>query len=130
MDNVTTIFLILLLLSASALSISLIYYLGKITKSVKAMETDVKDIAFQLSPLVASATNLSEKLNSLAQDAIEPVDTAKAIAYEVKDRVETILELEERIRTSIERPVTEFSKNLSAILVGINTFWKTYKKKS
>ncbi|MDP4116237.1 MAG: hypothetical protein Q8903_08890 [Bacteroidota bacterium] len=129
MENIATVFLILLLLSASALSISLIFYLGKITKSIKAMEADVKSISFQLSPLVASATNLSEKLNALVQDAKEPVDTAKAIAFEVKDRVDTILDLEERIRTSIEKPVTDFSKNLSAILYGLNAFWNTYKKK-
>lgn len=129
MENIATVFLIVLLLSASALCIALIFYLGKMTKSIKAMEADVKSISFQLSPLVASATNLSEKLNTLVQDAKEPVDTAKAIVYEVKDRVDTILDMEERLRSSIERPITDFSKNLSAILQGINAFWNSYKKK-
>jgi len=127
--SLMTVFNIILILSASALCIALIIYLNRITKSVKAIENDIKDLSFQVKPLIASTTNLSEKLNQISDLAKEPIDTARDIVVEVKGRVNEILDFEERLREGFERPAAELIKTLSAVSNGVKTFWNVYKNK-
>jgi uncharacterized protein YoxC len=120
---------IILLLCASALCIALIIYLYKITKSIKNIESEVRGLAVQAQPLLTSAGSFSEKLNNIAEEATGQVEVIKNIISDVKDHADKILELEAKVRKGIEDPVSDIIKNLSAILNGINTFWKTYKGK-
>jgi uncharacterized protein YoxC len=128
--SVETVFNIVLILSASALCIALIFYLNRITKSVKAIENDIKDLSFQIKPLIASTTNLSEKLNRIADKASEPVETITGIVDEVKERVNHILDFEEKIREGIERPASEILNTFAAVSNGVKTFWNAYVNKN
>lgn len=128
MDPVN-IFYIILALCASALCIALIIYLNKITKSINNLQNEVDDVANRAKPLIASINGLSDKLNDIAEDAKEQVDVIKNLISDIKDHAEKILALEEKVRRGIETPVTDITTNLSAIVNGINTFWKTYKDK-
>jgi uncharacterized protein YoxC len=127
--SVLTVFNILLILSASALCIALILYLNKITKSVKAIQEDIQDLSFQVKPLIASTTNLSEKLNQITDKAMEPIDSAREIVVEVKDRIDQILDFEERMREGIEKPAADLINTLTAISNGVKTFWNAYVNK-
>ena len=120
---------ILLLVSASGLCIALIVTMRRITRSVKEIEIDIKDLSSQIKPLIASTTNLSEKLNYLSEEAKQPVMIAKDIMNDVKDRVEVILAFEEKIRTGVEGPVLKFLSSILGINNGISAFWNTYKRR-
>jgi uncharacterized protein YoxC len=126
--DILTIFYIILLLSASALCIALIIYVKRITASIVEIENDIKEMSSQLKPLLISSTNLSDKLIFLSEQAKEQIHVAKSIVTDVRDRVDKILLLEEKLRRGVEEPVTGLIKNLSAIFNGVNSFWKTYKK--
>lgn len=128
-DEVKNIFVVVLLISVSALCIGLIIYIKKITKTVTDIGFDIKDLSLQIKPLIASTTNLTEKLNAITEEVKEPIDTARNIVADVKERVDKYLEIEERVRHSVEKPVTDFSQNLSAILNGVNAFWTTYRSR-
>jgi uncharacterized protein YoxC len=123
-----TIFLIVLLLSASALCVSLIFYLSRITKSIQKIQTDVANFSTQMSPLISSTTELSKKLSELSEQTKDQLKSAKDIIGHIKERVDTILSLEEKIRTGIEQPVMGLLKNISAITKGFNTFWNSYRR--
>jgi uncharacterized protein YoxC len=127
MDTVT-IFTILLLAAATGLCIALIIYLKKITSSFEELRQDIRSLADGVRPLLNSTTELSEKLNKISEDLNEPVQTAKTIMYDIKNRVDTVLELEEKLRGGLEGSVTGLIKNLSSIANGVSTFWNTYKK--
>jgi uncharacterized protein YoxC len=99
---VLDIFYIILLLSASVLCIALIIYLNKITQSIKEIENDIRDISLQIKPLIASATNLSEKLNQISQEAKGQLNIAKDIINEIKNRIDKILEFEEKFRKALK----------------------------
>jgi uncharacterized protein YoxC len=122
-------FLILLLLSAAGLCVSLIIYLNRITKSVKEIEADIKDLSLQVKPLIASTTNLSERLNAISEQAKQPVAAVNDIVDDVKERVDDILIFEDKIRRGLEEPVLNFVSNFSAVLNGLNAFWNTYRKR-
>lgn len=127
MDTVS-IFYIVLLASASILCLALIFYINKITTSIKFIEIEIKAISEQVKPLIETSAELSEKLNSLSDEAVSQVTIVKEIVGKVKDRVELILSLEEQLREGLEKPLTGLLKNLSAVSNGVSTFWKTFTK--
>jgi uncharacterized protein YoxC len=126
--DVISIFTILLLLSASGLCIALILYLNRITSSIKQMQSDIQDLSSEIKPFIASTTKLSEKLSLLSDQAREPIETVKEIVTDVRDRVDNILELEEKLRGGFEGSVSGLIKNLSALANGVSTFWNTFRK--
>jgi uncharacterized protein YoxC len=127
--QLVNIFYIILLASSSGLCIALIYFLIKIIRSVNKIEVDIKDLTNQIRPLIASTTNLSEKLNFISDEARQPIVIVKEVVEDIKDRINTILELEEKLRKGVEGPLTKLLNTLSGIGNGINAFWDSYKRR-
>ncbi len=128
--SVETVFYIILLLAASALCIALIIYLKSITNSIKAIQDDIKDLSDELKPLITVTTELSEKLNDVSDKASSQLDVSKEVIFNVRDRVDKILDLEEKVRKGVEEPAMQLVKNLSAVVNGVNTFWSAYTSRS
>ncbi|MEO8398999.1 MAG: hypothetical protein ABI550_04190 [Ignavibacteriaceae bacterium] len=127
--SLVSVFYVVLLLAATLLCVALIIYLNRITRSIREMQSDIKDLTYEVKPLIASASDLSNKLSDLSDDVKEPVDIAKGIAIDVRERVDKILELEEKVRKGVEKPATQLINQLSAIVNGVNTFWNAYTKR-
>jgi uncharacterized protein YoxC len=127
MDTLS-VFYIILLCSASILCLALIFYINRITNSIKDIQSEIKDLSEQVKPLINTATELSEKINYLATEAEDQAVTIKETIGKVIDRVEKILALEEQFREGLEKPLNGFLKNLSAVSNGVSTFWKTFTK--
>lgn len=123
-DVLTAIVLILI----SALIIFLIVYLGKITRSIQALQKDVSDLSDRLEPLVASLSELVTKFSDLSDQAKKQLEATKGIVFSVKERVEKILEFEEKIRAGIEGPVSGVINQFKAISNGVSTFLSYLKK--
>jgi uncharacterized protein YoxC len=126
--NVVTVLTVILLLSASLLCLALIYYLYKITKSIEEIKNDVNEFAADMKPLIASTTELSEKLANITSEARGQMQMTRDMVMNVKHRVDMILGFEERIRRGIEEPVLGLVRNVSAVVNGVNAFWNAYKK--
>ena len=126
--NVVTVLTVIMLISASLLCLALIYYLYKITKSFEEIKNDVKEFVADMKPLIASTTELSEKLSSITSDARGQIQLTRDMVMNVKHRVDMILGFEERIRKGIEEPVLGLVRNMSAVVNGVNAFWNAYKK--
>jgi uncharacterized protein YoxC len=116
------------LIFVSALIVFLIYYLGKITRSVQNLQKDISDLSDRLEPLVSSLTDLTEKFSDLSDLAKRQLEATKGIVFSVKDRVEKILEFEEKIRAGIDGPISGFLNQLKAISNGVSTFLSYLKK--
>jgi uncharacterized protein YoxC len=126
--TVIEIFTLVLLTFASALCVALIIYLGRITKSVKAMQNNLDQITSDIKPLVTTFSELAEKLAEVTEDVKDQIETSKSIVFSVRDRVDTILDFEERVREGIEQPIFTFTKNLKAISSGVTAFLNYFKK--
>ena len=127
--SLISIFSIILLASASVLCIALVIYLNRITTSIKDIKSEIQDLTSKIKPLIASSTNLSEKLNRMSQEASNQLNVTKGIVNKFDERVDTILELEEKVREGFSGPVLDLIKSLSAITNGVSAFWNAYKKK-
>jgi uncharacterized protein YoxC len=123
-DVLTVVVLILV----SALIISLVIYLGKITRSIQKLQKDISDLTDRVEPLVSSLTDLTSKLSDISDQAESQLATTEKIIFSVRDRVNTVLGLEEKIRAGIEGPVMGFINQLKAISNGVNTFLHYLKK--
>ena len=127
--QLVNIFYIILLASSSGLCIALIIYLYRITRSFNKIEIDIKDLTDQIKPLIASTTNLSEKLNFISDQAKQPIIMVKEVVEDIKDRIDVILEFEEKLRKGVEGPLTKLLNSISGISNGINAFWDSYKRR-
>jgi uncharacterized protein YoxC len=127
--DINNIFSILLLASGSALCIALIFYFNRITQSISKIEVDIRELTKQIDPLITSTTLLSEKISSISDSAKKPILLINEVVEEIKDRIDVILEFEEKIRNGVDGPLSKLLNSLSGISNGINTFWTTYKKR-
>jgi uncharacterized protein YoxC len=126
--NVVTVLSIILLIFASLLCLALIYYLYKITLSFEEIKTRINEIAADLKPLLTSTTELSDKLSEITTEVRGQVHITRDMVMSVKNRVDTILSFEQKLRRGIEEPVLTLIRNVSAVVNGINAFKNAYKK--
>ncbi|HRN27438.1 MAG: hypothetical protein IT276_01630 [Ignavibacteriaceae bacterium] len=127
--EVTEIFTIVLLLSASALCIALIFYLNKIVKSVQSINTNIQDLSTNLKPLIQTSIEFSNNLNKMTSKATEQLEISKSIVSDFRERADRLLSIEYKIRSGVEDTVMPFVKNLNAVGKGVETFWRNFKNK-
>lgn len=128
--NLLDILLVILIISASLLCIALIYYLWKISISVKSMEADLKQLSTNLERLINSTSILANNLTDMSNNVRGQLDTSRNIITSIKERVDKILEFEEYVRKGIEGPVRTFIREITAINNGINTFLTKFRNKN
>jgi uncharacterized protein YoxC len=128
--NLLDILLVILIISASSLCIALIYYIWKISISIKAIQDDVSKISTDLEPLIESTNQLANNLSNISDNARGQLDTSRNIVTSIKDTVDKILEFEEYVRKGIEGPVRTFIREITAINNGINTFLEKFRNKA
>lgn len=118
----------IVLILGSVLIIFLIFYLGRITRSIQDLQKDIGDLSERLEPLVISLSDLTSKFSELSESANRQLDVTKGIVFNIKDRVDKILQLEEKIRTGIDGPVSGILNQIKAISNGVSTFLSYLKK--
>lgn len=121
--------LIILLIVASALCIALIYFIWKITISIKAIQKDLGELSENLKPLLSSTTELSNNIKEITDNAKDHLDISRNVVTSIKDRVDTILQFEEDVRKGVEGPVMSFIKEITALNNGLKTFLNFFRNK-
>ncbi|MCC6548547.1 MAG: hypothetical protein IT279_00610 [Ignavibacteriaceae bacterium] len=102
MESLISLAQLLLLLSASALCIAIIVYIGRITRKIEEMQSDIKKISEQVSPLVDSLQLISRSVAELTEKLNKQVSEVEWIVSEVKDKIETVKNFSTVFRTGIE----------------------------
>ncbi|MCH8326846.1 MAG: hypothetical protein IIB83_09865 [Bacteroidetes bacterium] len=74
-------------------------------------------------------TELSNNINEISEGVKEPVELVRTTVNDVKNRVDTILNFEAKLRKGVEDPVFRLIRALTAVVNGIEAFWKKYNKK-
>jgi uncharacterized protein YoxC len=119
----------ILLISASALCITLIYYINQIVKSVHSVSADIQGLSYKLNPLIESTLELSEKLTHVTDEAESQLQISKSIVSDIRDRTDKILNIETKIRSGLEDTVMPIVKNISAVSIGVGAFWRKLRNK-
>jgi len=127
--NLTEILTVILLISASALCIALIYFIYQIVKSVQSISLNIEEFSFKLHPLIESTLELSEKLNHITYEVESQLQISKSIFSDIRAQADKILNIETKIRSGIEDAVIPLGKNLHAVGKGIDAFWRRFRNK-
>lgn len=127
--TVIDIFILILLLTASALCIALIIGLKKIIQSVSMLQKDINELTSSIKPLIESTQLLTENINKVTKETQSQLNVSKSIVNDIRDRVDKILDFEYKIRDGMENAVMPLINNLSAVYKGFDAFWKRYKDK-
>lgn len=124
MEILKDILLAILILSASALCIALIFYLKKITNSVHEIKDEIGRLGDKMEPLIESVQTLSSSLTRTNDDIQEQLSKTGWIIDQVKMRLESLFGFEEKVRDSFESPVEKLLANLTALKGGVLSFFK------
>jgi len=127
--NLTEILTVILLISASALCIALIYFIYQIVKSVQSISLNIEEFSFKLHPLIESTLELSEKLNHITYEVESQLQISKSIFSDIRVQADKILNIETKIRNGIEDAVIPFGKNIHAVGKGIDAFGRRFRNK-
>lgn len=127
--TITEILTIILIVSASALCIALIYYLNQIVKSVHSINANIKELSSELKPLIHSTLELSDNLTKITDETKSQLQISRSIISDFREHADKILSIETKIRSGIEDAVIPFVQNLHAVSKGVETFWRNFKNK-
>jgi uncharacterized protein YoxC len=125
--DITEILTFILIISASALCIALINFRYQIGKSVRSIILIVKELSSEIKPLLLSTHKIFKKLNFMSTGIKSKLQISRSIISNIRERADTILETETKIRNGIEDSVTCLVKNFYAIGKGIESFRRTYR---
>jgi uncharacterized protein YoxC len=109
--NLTEILTVILLISASAFCIALIYFIYQIVKSVQSISLNIEGFSFKLNPLIQSTLELSEKLNRITNEVESQLQMSKSIFSDIREGADKILNIETKIRDGIEDTVKPLVNN-------------------
>lgn len=102
MESLISVAQLLLLLSASALCVAVIVYMGRITRKIEEMQSDIKKISEQVSPLVDSLQLISRSVAELTEKLNKQVSEVEWIVSEVKDKIETVKNFSSALRAGVD----------------------------
>ena len=128
MELIKDLFVIVLLLSASAFCISAIFYLLRITKAIEAMQGDLNRISDRLNPVLDSFHSVSRSINRISEDVRNQLSKIEWIIDEVRTRVEGLLLIERRVMETVENPVQNILSTVQGIKNGVTAFLNVFKK--
>lgn len=124
METVLNIFLLLLYVCLMALSISLIIYIKKIVVSIEEVNKDIKSVVDKLDPLIDSMKSMSGSLQQLSGELSDQLEKTGWIIDEVKIRVESLLNFEDKVKGTLESPMPKLIQNIVSIKNGFSVFWQ------
>jgi len=96
---------------------------------VQSINNDVKELTASLKPLIQSTLELSDNINKITFEAKDQFKISRSIVTDFRERADKILNIENKIRSGLEDAIVPFIKNIHAIGVGFESFWRNFKNK-
>lgn len=128
MDTVVDIFLVILMLSASALCVYVIITLKNVTKTLAAVQEDVHQLKQKVDPILLNVDVISDRVAKVTIEAEELVASIKHLADDIKNKIDELLHKGKKIKDNFESPVNEWYRKVTGLANGIGAFWSTLKK--
>lgn len=126
--NTTDILTVVLLISASALCIALIYFHFLIAKSVRTISTNFEHLSIKTNSFIDSAHELPQKIDNVTNEIDTQLKVTRSVVGDVRKFADKLFSVETKIRDGIVEAVVPLTKNLRALGKGVGSFWKNYKK--
>ena len=125
--TVIDVLLIILIISATALCIYVIIYLGKLNRQIDALQNDVKQIVDNTVPLLNNLNEVTSRANRIVTEAENYWDEIDRSIKKLKEKASDLTSLS-RFRDE-ENPTKDLIRNLRALFKGVSSFWREYNRK-
>ena len=127
MSVIIQIVLTLLILSATALCIYLIFYLKKILNQIDDMRKDIHQLVEKTIPVFEKLDTAADKANRIVSEVEGYWDDLESSINNLKQKVSNITSFKKT--TTSENSVSDFIRNLRAISRGLVSFWDALKNR-
>ncbi len=124
--TIVEVFLILLIISASALCIYLIITLKKIIQEAEAIRKDVHNLVEKTLPVLDSLNEVSQRANKVVSEVEGYWDEIDNSIKNLKRKVSDFTSF--KTFHDEDNPANNLIKNLRAFFKGLYTFWQTFKR--
>lgn len=118
------VLLVILIASASALCIYLIFTLNKLRKSIEVIQSDIHVISEKTVPVLENLDEITKKAAQITSDTEEQISELKAFIQNIKEKVNRVVDLPGKINP--ENRISELLKNLNAVAKGFSVFWSKF----
>ena len=124
--TVIDLLLIILILSASALAIYLIFSLKILMTKVEAVSSDIHNFIEKANPVLQELADVSQRANKIVTEAENYWEELDRSIKNVKEKVSDIRNL--NFFRDAENPAKDLIKNLKAFVKGFSAFWQVFKR--
>jgi len=124
----TNIVVILLFGGILVVLINLIKYTKKLSKKVETISKDFSEVKPKLLETVEKVNFLADSLTTVTKNVNNNIDVLGTVVDKVKDTAESLIEFEQKIQNTIEPPVMETLNTITAVSVGVKTFFEALKR--
>jgi len=94
---------------------------------VEGLQDDVNKFKITVEPIVDDSRILVKKLNNIFGKVEDNLDVVTNTVEKVRDTVDSIIDIEQRIQRKIEVPLFDSINSVSAIFRGVKVFFERIK---
>ncbi len=125
---ITNIVIIILFLGLAILVLRLIKSIKNISARVEKLSSDVMEVKPKVEKLIDKVNGVTENVNSIVVKVNENIHVLTTVVDKFKVTADNILDFEQKIQKKIEPSVLDTVNTISAVSVGIRTFFDKLKR--
>ncbi|MFA7229314.1 MAG: hypothetical protein WC061_09785 [Melioribacteraceae bacterium] len=123
--TVIDILLIVLIISASALCVTAIIYIKRISSQVESANKDIHEFIQKVNPVVENLEEVSRRANRIVTEIENYWDEIDGAIKTIRERISGLTSLKKL--HDVEYPAKDLIKNIKALTKGASAFWNAFK---
>jgi len=125
---ITNIIIILLFIGLLIAVFKLISGIKDISARIEKISSGIMDIKPKVEKTIEKVNGLTDNVNTLVGKINDNVHVLSTVVEKIKDTADDIIEFEQKIQKKIEPPILDTLTTISAVTVGIKTFFEKLKE--
>jgi len=122
LEPVLVIALIVALVCLSALCVYMILFLLRVREILTGIEKDFKEMSARALPVLDNMEYITSRVKSIADNIDDQVMIVRESIGSVKEIVDNIVALEQKVQERIEGPILDTVAFVAALFKGVRTF--------
>ena len=126
---ITGVIICLLFIGLVILVFGLIKTMKTLSAKFEVLSGQMIDLKTKVEPALLKFGDLTENVNGVFSKINDNVEILGTVVEKVRDTADNIIEFEQKIQSQIEPPVMETLNTISAVSIGLKTFFDKENKK-
>lgn len=125
--TVIDVLLIILLISASALCVTAIIYIKRISAQVESANRDIHNFILKVNPVIDNLEEVSRRTSRIISEVENYWNEIDGAIKNIRERISGLTSL--RKLHDVEYPAKDLIKNIKAFTKGASAFWNAFKRR-